>query len=82
MPAMSSEKAPRWLIERHGDAICSGVLARLYAMANRPWSDPQAAATESARYESFISEECQSLYSGSSCGSGAQGSLFDASDMI
>lgn len=82
MPSLSSESAPRCIIERHGDAICSGVLARLYAQANRPWSDPQTAAMEAARYENFINEECQSLYSGASAGSGSQGSLFDASDMI
>lgn len=56
IPALNSEKVPRGMIELHGDAICSGVLARLFAMTGRAWSDPQQAAMERANYEGAKSE--------------------------
>lgn len=56
VPALNSEKVPRGMIELHGDAICSGVLARLFAMTDRAWSDPQQAAIERANYEGAKSE--------------------------
>jgi hypothetical protein len=80
IPPLSSEEAPRWLIDKYGDALCSGVLARLMAQANKPWSDPQMAVIESQRYEAAINEECMNLYAESP--SGALGTVFDTSDMI
>ena len=56
IPALNSERVPRGFIERHGDAICSGVLSRLFAMQKRPWSDPQQAADERMNYENAKSE--------------------------
>ena len=80
LPALSTENAPRWLVERHGDSLCAGALARLMMQANKPWSDPQMAMVEGNRYEAAVNEECQRLYAASD--SGAQGSLFDTSDLI
>jgi len=56
VPALNSEKVPRFFIALHGEAICSGVLARLFAMTGRAWSDPQQAAIERANYEGAKSE--------------------------
>ena len=56
-PALNSEKAPRGFIALHGEAICAGVLARLFAMTGRAWSDPQQAAMERINYENAKSEE-------------------------
>lgn len=50
------ERLPKVFLEVHGDAICSGVLSRLFAMANQPWSDPQQAAQELIRYDNAKSE--------------------------
>lgn len=80
MPSLSSEKIPKWLLKKHGDTMCSGALARLLAMTNRAWSDPQMAAVESNRYEAAVNEECMGLYAVGD--SGNMGSVFDASDMI
>ena len=80
IPSLSSEKIPRWLIEKHGDSICAGVLARLYAMTNRKWSDPQMAVVESNRYEAAVNEECQRLYAIGD--SGNLGTVFDTRDLI
>ena len=57
VPSMNSEKAPRGFIELHGEAICSGVMARLCSMTGRSWSDPQVAAFERVNYENAKSEE-------------------------
>lgn len=80
VPPLSCEEAPKWVIEKYGDALCSGVLARLCSQINRPWGDPQMAVVESQRYEAAVNEVCQSLYENSSCG--ALGTVFDTSDMI
>ena len=80
IPALSSERIPRWLVERHGDSICSGALARLMAMTNRPWSDPQMAVIEGQRFEAAVNEECQRLYAVGD--SGAQGRVFDTRDIV
>ena len=56
IPALNSEKAPRGFNAIHGEAICSGVLARLFAMTGRAWSDPQQAAEERINYENATSE--------------------------
>ena len=57
VPALNSEKTPPGFIEKYGEAICSGVLARLCSMLNRPWSDAQVAALERVNYENAKSEE-------------------------
>lgn len=53
---MFTENLPRAFLQTHGDAICSGVMARLCSMGQRPWSDPQVAADELRRYENAKSE--------------------------
>ena len=57
VPALNSEQAPHGFIEQYGDAICAGVLGRLFSMTGRAWSDPQQAADERIRYENLKSEE-------------------------
>ena len=56
MPSLESEHAPNGFVAAHGEAICSGVLARLCSMTGRPWSDPQVAALERVSYENAKSE--------------------------
>lgn len=55
--SLFSEKLPKPLLQKHGDAICSGVLARLFAMTGKPWTDAQQAIDERTRYDNFKSEE-------------------------
>ena len=50
------ERLPKAFLNMHGDAICSGVLSRLFSMSGRRWSDPQQAAQELARYDNAKSE--------------------------
>lgn len=56
VPSLNSEKAPRGFIEQYGEAICSGVMARLCSMSERAWSDPNTAALERINYENAKSE--------------------------
>lgn len=55
-PKLGSERVPSWFVARHGEAVCSGVLARLCAMTGRAWTDPSVAADERLRYENAKSE--------------------------
>lgn len=57
VPSLTSEKAPRGFIEKHGEAICSGVMFRLCSMSGRSWSDANVAALERVNYENAKSEE-------------------------
>jgi hypothetical protein len=52
-----SEKLPKEFLQKHGDAICSGVLSRMFAMTGKPGTDVQQAADERVRYDNFKSEE-------------------------
>lgn len=80
VPGLSSEDAPKWLIDKYGDALCSGVLGRLYSMSGKAWSDPQMAVIEGQRYEAVVNQVCAQLYSID--GSGKLGSVYDTSDLI
>jgi len=57
VPALNSENTPHGFIEQHGEAICSGVMARLCAMTGRAWSDANIAEMERINYENAKSEE-------------------------
>lgn len=54
LPSMEGEDIPEWFIMKHGDSVCTGVLARLHMMANRPWSDAQLASKETIAYENAV----------------------------
>ena len=53
IPDITSEKIPRWMLQKYGDAIVSGALFRLFSMSNKPWSDPQQALYERERLLNF-----------------------------
>lgn len=52
-PNYNTEKAPRWFLERYGEALVAGTLAKLFGMTNRPWSDEAQMRAEQVRYENF-----------------------------
>ncbi len=56
IPRLESEKTPRWFIEKYGDAIVNGVLARLMSMTGRAWTDSAKATEARIIYENFKSE--------------------------
>ena len=56
LPKYNSEKAPRWFIEKYGEAVVAGALVKLYGMGGRRWSDADMARQEMVRYENFCTE--------------------------
>lgn len=62
MPKMNSECVPCWFVQRHGESVCAGVLARLMAMTGKAWSDPQQAAENRVRYENAVCEARMRYY--------------------
>lgn len=54
-PRMNSGYAPSWFIEKFGDAVVSGALAKLFAMSNRPWTDPVQAQIELTAWQNALS---------------------------
>lgn len=78
-PAISGEEVPSWFVERHGDSVCSGVLARLMRMSGKPWSDPIQAQAETMAYDSAVNEERVRFYG---FGNGSMPDAVDCSVLI
>jgi len=72
-PKYNSESAPRWFIEKYGDAIVAGALVKLHGMTGRPWADQEMMRQETVRYENFCTEARVKSFSddGSQFGSGS-----------
>ena len=71
VPVIGSDRASRLFAERYGDAIVSGALMRLFAMSDRPWSDPQQSMLEARLYENACTENRVRYHSGGNLSSGA-----------
>ena len=54
IPKVGCEHAPSAFIQRYGDAIESGVMAKLCMMSGRAWSDANVAAQEIRAYENAL----------------------------
>lgn len=52
-PKMGSEVAPRWFLDKYGEAVVAGALTRLFGMNGKPWTDAVQAQSELIRYENF-----------------------------
>lgn len=72
IPNMGSETAPRWFLNKYGEAVVAGALVRLYGMNGKPWADPVQAQSELIRYENFTTNARINSTSedGSQCGNG------------
>lgn len=70
IPKAGSERVPRWFLDRHGDALASGALARLFAMSGRRWSDPSMALDEARKYEYALTEARARHHSGGGLSAG------------
>ena len=53
IPCMGSEEAPKWFLNKYGEAVVAGALTRLYGMSNKSWTDSAQAQSEMIRYENF-----------------------------
>ena len=64
IPGIGCERCPGWFLERHGDAICHGVLAKLMSMTGRAWSDQAQASSELVQYENAVNFANAEYYGG------------------
>lgn len=56
LPRTGSEKAPRWFLDKYGEAVVAGAFVRLFGMTGKAWSDPAQAQSELIRYENFTTK--------------------------
>ncbi len=56
VPMYGEEDAPKWFIDRYGQAIVAGALSRLFAMTGKAWSDTNQAKTEMVTWENYLTE--------------------------
>lgn len=82
IPSISSERVPRWFLHRYGDAIVSGVLARLTMMTGRAWTDLAQSGIHWNAYENAKNEARNRYYSQSEYANGDLGFAVDNSDLI
>lgn len=70
IPRMGSENAPRWFLNKYGEAVVALAMFRLLGMSGKPWSDPVQAQAELVRYENAATNaRLNSLsHDGSQCG--------------
>lgn len=80
VPRIGSENAPKWLLDRYGDSMVSGVLARLMSMSGKPWTDTAQAPAEGMRYENGIGEARMEYHSGN--GASRFDNVIDTGDLI
>lgn len=82
VPHLNEERAPKTFLRRYGDALVDGALARLFSMANRPWSDPEQARQLGVAYANALSEaRLRGMNGGPSANAGRSFAL-DLSGMV
>lgn len=82
MPALNSENVPSWFVQRYGEIVTAGVMARLMIMNGKPWSDPQQAQFERIQYENGVNEARMRYYAGGNATNGDTGFSIDTGDLI
>lgn len=80
VPNLNTEDVPTWFVQRHGDAVCSGVLAKLMLMTGKAWSDAAQAQNERIAYENAVIETRTRYYANND--SGDLGFIGDERDLI
>lgn len=83
LPKMGSEVAPKWFLDKYGEAVVAGALTRLFGMNGKPWADAVQAQSELIRYENFTTQARINSASedGSQCGNGHIEAV-DTSDLL
>lgn len=54
VPRLGSESAPRWFLNKYGDALVAGTLFRLLSMPNQPWSDAATGQLKGIEYQNAL----------------------------
>ena len=56
IPHIGEERAPKAFLQRYGDAIIDGALARLFSMSGKAWTDAEQARQHAVAYSNALSE--------------------------
>jgi hypothetical protein len=56
VPTLACTNAPNWIIQRHGDTLCAGVVFYLKGITDRPWFDPKGLVFSQQRWLAGIGE--------------------------
>ena len=72
IPHIGEERAPKAFLQRHGDALVDGALARLFSMQGKPWTDAEQFRQRAVAYENAVSEaKDRSMRGGAAANAGA-----------
>jgi len=82
IPHIGEERAPKAFLQRHGDALVDGALARLFSMQGKPWTDVEQFRQHAVAYENAVSEaKDRSMRGGPAANAGA-GFALDMGGMV
>ena len=82
IPHIGEERAPREFLQRYGDALVDGALARLFSMTGRAWTDAEQARQRGVAYTNALSEARQRSMCGGSSANADGGFALDMGSMV
>lgn len=82
IPHIGEERAPREFLQRYGDALVDGALARLFSMTGRPWTDVEQARQRGVAYSNALSEARQRSQCGGPSANAGGGFALDMGSMV
>ena len=82
IPHIGEERAPREFLQRYGDALVDGALARLFSMTAKPWTDAEQARQRGIAYANALSEARQRSMCGGPAANASSGFALDMSTMV
>jgi hypothetical protein len=82
IPHIGEERAPREFLQRYGDALVDGALARLFPMTGKPWTDVEQARQRGVAYSNALSEARQRSQCGGPAANAGGGFALDMGSMV
>jgi len=82
IPHIGEERAPREFLQRYGDALADGALARLFSMTGKPWTDVEQARQRGVAYSNALSEARQRSQCGGPAANAGGGFALDMGSMV
>lgn len=82
IPHIGEERAPREFLQRYGDALVDGALARLFSMTGRPWTDVEQARQRGVAYSNALSEARLRSQCGGGAANAGGGFALDMGSMV
>lgn len=82
VPHSNEERAPKEFLQRYGDALVDGALARLFTMQGKAWMDAEQARQHGAAYANAMSEARQRGLCGGASANAGPGFALDMGGMV